>query len=370
MLRVLLFAFGRCISANALWLFVVMLFCNIARAQTTGFNAPGNQISGLAYDGTYLYASDNEGPRTIFVLDPKSGTVIRSFSGCTFGCEPNDMVFVGGGKLFISDINTSAYETDTQTGTVLFARINLPFRGNSLAFDGTNLYIQDFDSSRFLVTDLGGNVLQALNADERTAGWVFNPVTNDLWGTDQFGSNIFELSKAGTLVRTCAGPQAPPTQGLGAITIVNANFYIAQTVDPTTPGVIFVVNPYTLSCNPALALQVSIEIKPPASAPVPINLSSSGVIPVAILSTATFDATTVDPGTVSLAGGKVKLIGKSDKYSCSIQDVNGDGLPDLLCQVSTAQFMIEAGQSTGTLEAQTFSGQHIIGQETIQIVPQ
>ncbi|HXR25617.1 MAG TPA: LamG domain-containing protein [Candidatus Binataceae bacterium] len=117
-------------------------------------------------------------------------------------------------------------------------------------------------------------------------------------------------------------------------------------------------------------LAVNIEIKPPATAPVPINQSSSGVIPVAILSSASFDATQVDPASVSLAGARVKMIGKSDKYSCSIQDVNGDGLNDLLCQVSTAQFMIEPGDSTAELEAQTFGGQPIEGQEAITIVPQ
>jgi hypothetical protein len=78
----------------------------------------------------------------------------------------------------------------------------------------------------------------------------------------------------------------------------------------------------------------------------------------------------VDPASVSPAGARVKMIGKSSKYSCSIQDVNGDGLNDLLCHVSTAQFMIEPGDSTAELEAQTFNGQLIEGQEAITIVPQ
>ena len=127
-----------------------------------------------------------------------------------------------------------------------------------------------------------------------------------------------------------------------------------------------------LTVCPALATvqTVSIEIKPPAIAPVPINQSSSGVIPVAILSSGTFDATQIDPSSVSLAGARVKMIGKSSKYSCSIQDVNGDGLNDLLCQVSTAQFMIEPGDSTAELEAQASGGQPIQGHEAITIVPQ
>jgi hypothetical protein len=115
-------------------------------------------------------------------------------------------------------------------------------------------------------------------------------------------------------------------------------------------------------------LSISIEIKPPAAAPVPMNLRSAGVVPVAILSTTTFDATQVDPATVTLAAAEVQMIGKSDKYSCSAEDVNADGLNDLVCQVSTAQFLIQPGQSTAVLHAKTISGQEIQGQETITIV--
>jgi hypothetical protein len=117
-----------------------------------------------------------------------------------------------------------------------------------------------------------------------------------------------------------------------------------------------------------VVIPVSIDIKP-GSFPNSINLSSAGVVPVAILSSGTFDATQVNPGTVSLAGAMVKLIGKGDKYSCQAVDINGDGLLDLLCHVTTAQFMIEPGTSVAFLEAETFNGQKIIGQDSIQIVP-
>jgi hypothetical protein len=114
-------------------------------------------------------------------------------------------------------------------------------------------------------------------------------------------------------------------------------------------------------------IQVSIDIKP-GSDPNSINLSSSGVIPVAILSSDTFDATTVDPVTVALAGATVKLVGKSDKYLAHEEDVNEDGLMDLVCQVYTAQFMIEPGESLAVLEAETFDGTPIRGEDSIRVV--
>ena len=114
---------------------------------------------------------------------------------------------------------------------------------------------------------------------------------------------------------------------------------------------------------------VPIDIKP-GTFPNPINLRSAGTVPVAILSTPTFDAQQVNPETVTLAGASVKQTGKRDRYSCSVGDVNGDGLPDLLCHVVTAQFALQPGESIAVLEAETFSGQRVRGEDSVQIVPQ
>jgi hypothetical protein len=115
-------------------------------------------------------------------------------------------------------------------------------------------------------------------------------------------------------------------------------------------------------------LGVAIKIKP-GSDTASINLGSAGVIPVAILSSATFDASQVNPASVSLAGARVNLIGKAGRYSCSSQDVNSDGRADLVCHVETAAFLLEPGESTAMLEGETYDGASIRGQEIIRIVP-
>ncbi len=115
-------------------------------------------------------------------------------------------------------------------------------------------------------------------------------------------------------------------------------------------------------------IEIQIDIKP-GSDPNSINLGSAGVIPVAILSTQSFDATTVDPQTITLSGASVKLAGKSAKYLAHKEDVNGDGLTDLVCQVYTAQFFIEAGSSIAVLEGTTYDGTSIHGEDIVQIVP-
>ncbi len=118
-------------------------------------------------------------------------------------------------------------------------------------------------------------------------------------------------------------------------------------------------------------IAAQIDIKP-GSDPNSINLGASGVIPVAILSSTSpaFNAPLeVDPASVSLAGASVKMVGKANKFLCSSEDVNSDGLDDLVCHVETAQFMIEPGDSTAVLEAKTFGGIPIRGEDSVRIVP-
>src|SRR5262249_55449532 len=102
---------------------------------------------------------------------------------------------------------------------------------------------------------------------------------------------------------------------------------------------------------------------------VSIKLGSAGVIPVAILSTPIFDASQVDPASVELSGATVRLKGKSGQYSCNSQDVDGDGLPDLVCHVTTASLQLQTGSTLAVLTGKTFSGSRIKGEQAISIMP-
>jgi hypothetical protein len=114
-------------------------------------------------------------------------------------------------------------------------------------------------------------------------------------------------------------------------------------------------------------LSVTINIKPPAQAPVALNLKAP-TLPVAILSSPTFNATTqVNPATINLSGASVSTNNKG-KFACGAQDVNGDGLPDLVCQVITSQLQLSSTSTMAMLTAETFSGQPLSGGEAITIV--
>ena len=111
---------------------------------------------------------------------------------------------------------------------------------------------------------------------------------------------------------------------------------------------------------------VGIDIKP-GSDPNSINLGSNGVVPVAILGSPDFDAATVNPSTVTLAGAGVKLKGNSGNAG-SLEDVNGDGYLDLVVQVYTNQ-LNEPGDGEIFLTAYTYDGPAITGSDWVRIVP-
>lgn len=128
------------------------------------------------------------------------------------------------------------------------------------------------------------------------------------------------------------------------------------------------LNLYDFSAK-VMPIPVEIDIKP-GSWPNAINLGSNGVIPVAILTIESFDATSVDPSTVQLEGLGVAVRGKSEKLLANEEDVDEDGDIDLVVKIETENLEPEAWQSGPVvLTGETYDGQVIEGWDEIIIVP-
>jgi len=112
-------------------------------------------------------------------------------------------------------------------------------------------------------------------------------------------------------------------------------------------------------------IKVKIDIKP-GTCPNHINPKSRGVIPVAILTTSDFDAATVDPMTVELAGARVAVRGKP---LYRLEDVDGDGDIDLLLHFETQSLALEPGATQAVLTGRTYGQDCIEGVDSIVIVP-
>ena len=115
----------------------------------------------------------------------------------------------------------------------------------------------------------------------------------------------------------------------------------------------------------------SMEVKPGASTPASLNLKSQGVLPVALVSTPTFDALGVDPATVALGDPETGL--SIAPFAWTTEDVNGDGLGDLLLRFRTSDLARSGAVTADTtrlvLTARTWTGESVIGTTGIRIFP-
>ena len=114
--------------------------------------------------------------------------------------------------------------------------------------------------------------------------------------------------------------------------------------------------------------EVSIDIKPGSARNV-ISLRSSATIPVAVLSEPGFDAATVDPETIMLAGASVRMVGRGNRSLCQMRDVSKprDHLDDLVCLIVN-ETTLQVGSTIAVLEARTFDGTMIRGQDGVTVI--
>jgi hypothetical protein len=107
--------------------------------------------------------------------------------------------------------------------------------------------------------------------------------------------------------------------------------------------------------------QADVDIKPNH-----INPRSRGKVPVVILSTETFDASAIDPDTVTVAGAPVAI--KPDGTTASsLQDVNGDGLLDLVIHINTSALQLTSFDSEAIVEGLTVDGKFFWGTDSIEV---
>jgi uncharacterized delta-60 repeat protein len=113
-------------------------------------------------------------------------------------------------------------------------------------------------------------------------------------------------------------------------------------------------------------ITVLVDVKPDSSDNV-LPLQANGLIPVAILTTDTFNAASVDPASVCFGSAD-----DPSRRDCTeshgtghLQDVNGDARSDLLLHYETQQSGIRSGDTQACLTGRTYGGTSIQGCDRI-----
>ena len=107
-------------------------------------------------------------------------------------------------------------------------------------------------------------------------------------------------------------------------------------------------------------VRISIDVKPGDSSTT-IQPDREGMLPVAILSVESFDATTVDPATARFGptGSEAK------PFRTAQEDIDGDGDTDLMLLFRMRETGIACGDTSVSLKGTTQDGTEIEGSESV-----
>jgi hypothetical protein len=213
-----------------------------------------------------------------------------------------------------------------------FAEVLYP-RGLAFGPNG-NLYVSSLGSRAVFELDSNGEVVHTFGGFGEPHGLAFGP-NGDLFVADATAKQIVELSPDGTRVRIVVGTDLT---------------YPIELKFSDGDG----------ACGP---LPIEIDIKP-GSFPNSVSAVSHGVIPVAVLSTETFDAAMLDPETVRFGATGFEA---APVHGAS-GDVDGDSDADLVLHFATEGTDIVCGTTEAALTGRTWQGTAVRGEDAIKTV--
>jgi hypothetical protein len=123
---------------------------------------------------------------------------------------------------------------------------------------------------------------------------------------------------------------------------------------------------FIIKYSSPMKIEVEIDIKP-YDEPNVINLKSNGNIPVAIFSTNEFNVDNIDPMTITLAESPIR-IKKNGKPMSAFEDINGDGLLDMIAHIDCANLNLKTADKTAVLKGMTFDGIYIRGEDSVKVI--
>ena len=110
-------------------------------------------------------------------------------------------------------------------------------------------------------------------------------------------------------------------------------------------------------------IEVAVDIQP-GSNENPLNVKRPGILPLAILSTQLFNAATIDPLSVQFGKGSAT----EAHHMGHLEDVNGDGRPDMVLHFRVPDAGIQLGDRTVCLVGSTTTGNPFQGCDRVTVI--
>ena len=113
------------------------------------------------------------------------------------------------------------------------------------------------------------------------------------------------------------------------------------------------------------SLEIKIDVKPRRHKAARLNLRKKRKVKVAILGDPNFDVAYIDPKSLTFgATGDEKTLRKCKRR---YKDVNGDGVPDLVCKFSLRGSNFEADSTEAVLKGKTKGGKAFYGRDSVTV---
>ncbi|HXH41903.1 MAG TPA: hypothetical protein VNN08_24985 [Thermoanaerobaculia bacterium] len=251
------------------------------------------------------------------------------------------------------DPNQHIYTVNTATGAIISSPVV------SAGVGVLGMVYDEAESKLFIWQNPGDGGRQIALLDPATG--AVTPVSASIAPPLGSSSGVLALDAAGNRIFFAGVPAAETDSRLYTVD-TNTGAVISN---PTVVGsaIQFFSGLEFAPPAPPPVITVVIDIKP-GSFPNSVNVGSSGVIPVAIMTTPSFDATTVDASTVRFGpGNAVEAHGRGH-----LEDVDGDGHLDMVLHFRTDASAIPCGATSATLTGQTTGGQAITGTDSVRTI--
>jgi hypothetical protein len=300
-------------SGSPCWLEADALIDNY-RADVTTIAVDGaNTLTGFPSGVT-----DNSPPVSSIVAPLLEGaTLVVVFQNPAF--DLNTVVIRDGAQTFAAQAVSTPFGMFTAAPSTV---ADQAAQTSYVVADGQARFAGDRASFNGLFVAGPGTPLKAADAFDGADGIVPVSPTDGLWDTLNVDISSFFTPGVATAATT----------DVDASLSVDCLTYVAQVLSVKT------------------RLSEALDIKP-GSFPNSIKLTNKGVIPLALLGSATFDVSAVDYSTVEFAGDSTEAHG-----TVHFEDVNGDGFTDAVLHFETQETNIAPGDAEACLTGELTNG--------------